>query len=460
MVNAADHGGPAGAGAYLDALTGVRSGKRSFYPEYVRSAQRLEDTVRALDRICRALVRTADGPRPLVESVVQAAADHLQADWLLFAVADGALPAARPRFLLLSGGVLVEDAERFPADACDQLAVLRTRPWEAETRQQGELSVRVSMTLDGEHVGGIAARPALGMDVADTDLAILRVLANQAAVALHNSFLAHATSQLRGQTRKLSAAAQRQAKDLADRNAQLVETQRKLLGALREQVVDDERHRIARELHDSVAQDVLSAGMAIEVCRADVESGDVDAARTVDRLGQARDLTRRAVERLRMSIYALHDVAGDLPGSLPASLEKLSKVHLPSDLTVSTTVRGTAVPLPSEVEHALLRIAGEALFNTVSHTNATRAVLRLQYRSDRVVLTISDDGAGDPAVLRRMLRLSAAADLGGGHRGLANMAARLEPFDGKLSITRSTMGGIALRLEIPAPVTAGTSAVR
>ncbi|MFK4274179.1 sensor histidine kinase, partial [Streptomyces milbemycinicus] len=77
--------------ADLGVLTGLRSGKRSFYPAYVRSAERLERTVEALDGISRALVRTAEGPRALVEAVVRTAAEHLQARWLLLAVADGAL---------------------------------------------------------------------------------------------------------------------------------------------------------------------------------------------------------------------------------------------------------------------------------------------------------------------------------------------------------------------------------
>lgn len=437
--------------AYLDELTGIRSGKRSFYPEYVRSAERLQGTIGALDRISRALVRTAEGPRALVEAVVRAAAEHLQADWMLFAVADGTLQAARPRFLLLTGGELVEDERLFPPDAVEPLHVLRSRPWEAEQQVPGDPGIRVAMTLDGEPVGGIAGRPALDVEVADTDLAILHVLANQAAVALHNSFLVHATTQLRGRTQQLSAAAAQQAKDLATRNAELQATQRRLMNAMQRQVLDDERHRIARELHDSVTQDVLSAGMTIEVCRAELEAAG-QSGQIIDRLNSAKGLTRHAVERLRTAIYALHNVSDESPGSLPALLERLSTVHLPSDLHVSVTVRGAPVPLPGEVEHALLRITGEALFNTVSHTSASRSTVRLSYRADRIVLTISDDGDGDPVLLRRMLRVAAATDLAGQHRGLANMLARAEEFGGNLSIRRSAIGGISLRLEIPLPL--------
>ncbi|MBB3664062.1 signal transduction histidine kinase [Prauserella sediminis] len=429
--------------ADLGALTGVRSGKRSFYPEYVRSAERLENAVRALDRISRALVRTAEGPRELVEAVVHAAAEHLHAEWLLVAVADGALQAARPRFLVLHGGELIDDERSLPAEALPHLHVLRGRPWEAED-EPGDGIVRVSMTLDGEPIGGIAGLPGKTVDVADTDLAILRVLANQAAVALHNSFLLHAATTLRGRTEQLSEAAEQQAKELA-------ETQQRLIESMQRQALDDERHRIARELHDSVTQDVLSAGMTVEVCRAELAASGVHE-ELVDQLSAAKDLTGHAVERLRAAIYALHNGAEEPPGSLPVLLERLSSVHLPSDLKVQVRIAGTPVPLPGEVEHSLLRLAGEALFNTVMHTTADEALVRLQYLPERIVLSISDDGEGDPAQLRRTLKLTAATDLAGVHRGLANMQDRTHELGGTMSIRRSELGGIMLVLDIPLPL--------
>lgn len=439
------------ARADLGALTGLRSGKRSFYPEYVRSAERLEHAVQALDRISRALVRTVEGPRTLVEAVVRAAAEHLQADWLLLAIADGALRAARPRFLLLRGGELIDDEDRLPTVVGEQLDAVRSRPWEVAREPRGPGWVRAPMTLDGEPVGGIVGWPGSEVPVADTDLAILRVLANQAAVALHNSFLFHAAAQLRGRTEQLSEAAAKQARDLAARNAELQETQRRLVEAMQRQALDDERHRIARELHDTVTQYVLSAGMTIEVCRSDLERMGPEARSVAERLAPARDLTQQAVERLRAAIYALHHSSDDPPGSLPVLLKQLSTVHLPSDLKVEVRVAGAPAPLPPEAENSILRLTGEALFNTVAHAQATRSLVHLVYRSDHLRLTVSDDGIGDPATLRRSLRLSSAADLAGRHRGLANMAARARELGGTLTIRRSRLGGISLQLRVPLP---------
>ncbi|MFF4549655.1 histidine kinase [Streptomyces sp. NPDC001435] len=438
--------------ADLGVLTGLRSGKRSYYPAYVRSAERLERTVEALDGISRALVRTAEGPRALVEAVVRTAAEHLQARWLLLAVADGALRAARPRFLLYADDLLIDDESRVPAEVREHLALLRSHPWEAGTPDRGRDWVRAPMTLDDEPVGGIAAAPGPGVEVADTDLAILRVLANQAAVALHHTFLFHAATTLRGRAEELSEAAERQARDLAARSAELAETQARLLEALQRQALDDERRRIARELHDSVSQYVLSAGMTVEVCRAELEALGGPAADIAERLAGAKDLNRQAVERLRAAIYALQHTSQEPAGPLPVMLERLSTVHLTTDLDVRVQVTGSPVPLPPEADQSILRLAGEALFNSATHGKAGRALVRLRYLPEAVVLTVSDDGCGDPAQLRRALRLSTATDLGGRHRGLANMVTRAEEFGGRLSIRRSGMGGVLLRVGIPLPV--------
>ena len=436
----------------LEVLTGLRSGKHSYYPEYVRSAERLEQAVQALDGISRALVRTAAGPRALVEWVVRTATAHLQAEWLLFVVADGVLPAANPRFLAVTGGELVDDEGRLPPEVREHLALLRSHPWEVESPESGQWWVRLSMTLEDEPVGGIAARPGSGLEVAATDCAILRVLANQAAVALHNSFLFHATAELRGRSEQLYDATTRHARDLAARSAELAETQRQLAAALQRQALDGERHRMARELHDSVTQSVLSVGMTIEVCRAELASMGGPAGEIAERLLSAKNLTRHVAEQLRAAIYALHHTAQESPGPLPVMLQRLSTLHRPTDLHVKVMLEGHPIPLPPEVEQSMLRWTGEALFNAVAHGKATRALVRLRYLSDAVALSVSDDGTGDPAHLRRALRLSCMADLSGRHRGLANMLAMAEELDGALSIRRSRSGGVFIRLDIPLPL--------
>ncbi|MDP3892425.1 MAG: sensor histidine kinase, partial [Nocardioides sp.] len=63
----------------------------------------MQQAVRAMDSISRALVRTSEGPRALLEEVARAAAQHLAARWTVLALSDGQLPGARPRFLAVDG---------------------------------------------------------------------------------------------------------------------------------------------------------------------------------------------------------------------------------------------------------------------------------------------------------------------------------------------------------------------
>ena len=428
----------------LAALTGVRSGKGSFYPEYRGVAERLERVVHALETISRALVRTVEGPDTLVRAVVEAAAEHLSAEWVVFALADGALPEARPRQLVLG-----PDGYPHPTDLPLPDAVLAhlagTREGALLEHPDGQAHhTHVPIVLDTQVVGAFTAWTPAQRAIDATDTAVLTILANQTAVALQNSALFTSSNALLERSEQAYAESTRHAAALAERNAELQLTQRQLGVAHRREALDAERHRIARELHDSVTQRVLSAGMQIELCRAEVTDPVV-----VERLGTAKDLTRRAVEQLRTAIYALHH--DDEPGraSLPELLEQLTGVHQPEELGVTVRVEGSPRELGVDVEHALLRIAGEALFNTAVHAGASRAVLRLSYRPDAVAVSVSDDGTGDPERLRRVLALARAADVDGQHRGLANMADRAHELGGVLEIRRARLGGIRVAARIP-----------
>lgn len=429
----------------LERLTGVRSGKGTFYPEFRVAAQRTERVLTALDAISRALVQTVNGPEPLVRAVAEAARTHLNADWVLLALADGALSEARPRHLILDADGVAYSFEglvgaRDPGAALPDAVlnrlndVLRGQLAQFTRPVIESHHAHVPIELDGGVIGAFAAWTPRHRTLDATDEIVMRILSSQTAVALQNCALF-------GTTEALLAQAQA-------RNAQLLTTQRELDAAQRHQVLDSERHRIARELHDSVTQCVLSAGMQIEVCRSDIEKRS-DGADLADRLDLAKTLTRSAVEQLRSAIYALNHPDSAHRSSLPEMLAQLATVHMPEDLQVTLRVIGRRAELPSEVEHALLRIAGEALFNTAMHGNATRATVRLTYRPASVSLAIADDGTGDPDKLRLMLRLADATDVDGHHRGLANMSARAREHGGTFEVGRSRIGGVRVAATIP-----------
>ncbi len=417
----------------LEALTGLRSGKPHYYPEYRTSAERLHRVIQALEGISAALVRTMEGSEALVRAVVEAAADHLTAEWVVFALVEGELPDARPRHLVCGP----RGATAAPPPHVEE-HIEHVRAGDAGgTHEDHQLRhhLHVPIRLDGRVVGGFAAWTPGDREIDDTDHSVLRILAGQTAAALQNcALLDHST--------RLHARTARQAEDLRARNDELTATQAELGAARQREVLDDERHRIARELHDSVTQYALSAGMHIELVRSEIRDDRLRA-----QLDTAKDLTRRAVEQLRSAIYALNEEHAD-GEDLPSMLRRLSGVHMPDELSVEVRIGGKPVALSAECEQSLFRIAGEALFNTAVHGEASRAVVRLGYTCGSVRLTISDDGIGRPEEVRRSLRVASATP-SGEHRGLVNMQARARELGGTVAFRRARLGGLQVQVEIP-----------
>ncbi len=432
----------------LDALTGLRSGKPHYFPEHRTYAERLRRVILALERISAALMHTTEGSEALVRAVVEAAAEHLCADWVVFALVDGELTESRPRHLVRGpDGAEWPDVGAVPAMVREHLlAVLHCAADDDHDHESHRRHLHVPVRLDGRVVGGFVAWTPLNREVDETDGSVLGILAGQTAAALQNCALLDHSARLLARTT-------RQADDLAKRHAELQATQAELGAARQREVLDSERHRIARELHDSVTQYALSAGMHIELARTEVEDP-----RLRIHLDTAKDLTRRAVEQLRSAIYALHHGEGEADEDLPSMLRRLSGVHMPDELRVDVRIGGKPVPLSPDCEQSLFRIAGEALFNTAVHADASRAVVRLAYGGGRVRLTISDDGSGRPEEVRRSLRAASVACRSGEHRGLVNMAARARELDGTLTFRRARLGGLQVQVDIPTPC--ATSAAR
>ncbi|MCF8570647.1 histidine kinase [Gordonia sp. HY002] len=423
----------------LASLVGLRTVKAGHYAQYRGSEARVGRVMLALDGISKALVQTAAGPEALVVAVVETVRDHLGAAWVLFALADGQLVGTGPRHLIAGpdGQILafegVQSAES-PTELPDVVLnrlndVLRGEVAVLHAPIADDHHVHVPVELDGDVVGGLSAWTDAGQRVDPADLTVLRILASQATVALVNS--------------SLFLQVQRRADELADRNDELVRTQRELWAAQRTALLGTERARIARELHDSVGQSVLSAGLQIELCRDDVGGA------AAERIDKAVKLSRDAMEQLRGAIYTLAKSGGPST-SVADTLRELCSLHMPPDVDVTVTVRGRPRELAGDVQHAVLRIAGESLFNAALHAQARRVTVTLEYDGQGVRLLVDDDGIGDPPELRSVLAAAERDDITSGRsRGLVNMASRAAERGGGFAIRRSRLGGIRIAADIP-----------
>src|SRR6516225_11845813 len=157
-------------------------------------------------------------------------------------------------------------------------------------------------------------------------------------------------------------------------------------------LADHERRRLARELHDGAIQEVLAAGLAIDLCLADAPAGSLMYAR----LEHAKRLTATAVRRLRSSLQNLREGIAVADEDLAEMLKRLTAEHAARQLDVSVEVTGAPVPLTRTVRRALFQVARECVFNAALHGGARRAIIRLNYGLGFVSLCVADDGRGNP----------------------------------------------------------------
>ncbi|RFU42385.1 GAF domain-containing protein [Actinomadura logoneensis] len=172
-------------------------------------------------------------------------------------------------------------------------------------------------------------------------------------------------------------------------HAAIAITNARLYEANRELTVVAERNRLARELHDAVAQRLFSLRLTARAASALAER---DPARAVRELDQVERLAADALAELRAVIFELRpaDLADGLAASLRKHVEVLDRAY---GARVVCEADG-AVLLPEEQELVLFRIAQEALHNALRHAGARTVRVRLAPAPDAVVLEIADDGRG------------------------------------------------------------------
>jgi signal transduction histidine kinase len=190
----------------------------------------------------------------------------------------------------------------------------------------------------------------------------------------------------------ITAEQSRRRKDvIAELDATLVENaalHARLVVQAREAGVLDERARMAREIHDTLAQGLTGIVTQLEAAAAD----DPDVRRR--HVDTARALARESLSEARRSVEALAPgrlADAQLPEAIRAMAEDWSQA---ARVAVHVDVTGDPVPLLPEIEVTLFRVAQEALANVAKHARASRAGLTLSYMDDVVVLDVRDDGVG------------------------------------------------------------------
>lgn len=205
-----------------------------------------------------------------------------------------------------------------------------------------------------------------------------------------------------------------------------------------QQATLEERQRIARDLHDTLEQELVGVTMLLDNTAMKLNGDNPQAS---EPLTLARRLLRRAREESRSTIRELRSVTLEQRGLAAAMDELLRPLATMSGAAFECKVTGTPVRLSGTVETHLLRIAQEAVANAAHHSGATTISLHLAYEGSIVSVDVRDDGRGfDPGSM-----LAQA-----GHFGLSGMRERADKIAGQLLIESNPGQGTRIRVQVPA----------
>jgi signal transduction histidine kinase len=213
--------------------------------------------------------------------------------------------------------------------------------------------------------------------------------------------------------------------------------QRQLLAQARQAGVRDERRRMAREIHDTLAQGLTGIVTQLQAAEQAASQSSDGSTGWRHHVGAATRLARESLVEARRSVDALRPEPLEgcrLSEAVAGVAERWSALNgVPAQVTTTGTVR----PMQPEAEFALLRAAQEALANVARHARASRVGLTISYMENEVALDVRDDGIGfDPAVSDRGF-------------GLIAMRQRIAALSGSLQVESEPGGGTAISACVP-----------
>jgi signal transduction histidine kinase/ligand-binding sensor domain-containing protein len=196
-----------------------------------------------------------------------------------------------------------------------------------------------------------------------------------------------------------------------------------------------ERNRIAREIHDTLAQGYVGISVQLEVLAELLRMSKVDAA--AKHLDLTRGYVREGLADARQSIWALRSQdSGET--ALPVKLRRMVESESNHGLESSFSIFGAYRPLPPDPEREILRIAQEAIHNVKKHAGARKLSVQLEYRPLEIALDVRDDGQG----------FAADKAPAPGHYGLTGMHERAAAIGGTLEVTSEPGSGTTVRLRL------------
>lgn len=205
-------------------------------------------------------------------------------------------------------------------------------------------------------------------------------------------------------------------------------------------IQEEERARIARDMHDGVMQ--LVASMRYELKAAKIAVGTVAPARALEKLDAMREVLGEMEQELRHAIYDLHPPALDAVDLVPALSKYTQTFSDVFGVLCEVNITGAPFPLPEPMQVAVFRIIEEALQNVAVHARANTALVNLEFCAGRLCVEVRDNGRGFDSPQWSLTH-------NGSHLGLVSMQERVRSLAGTMEITSMPGAGTCLKFCLP-----------
>lgn len=216
---------------------------------------------------------------------------------------------------------------------------------------------------------------------------------------------------------------------------------RQLIGLKIIMAQEEERKRISREIHDSVAQSIANVVLRAEIAEKMMSKQDIDGVKS--EINELKAHARSGLEEIRKIIFNLRPMALDDLGLIPIMRKFTQDFEEKSKIRTKFRLHGIESRLPSAMEVAVFRLVQEAFTNVLKHAEATFVSLNLTYQSQMVKITIQDNGKGFQ-IESMNAKLST-----GSHFGIIGMRERVDLLEGRFELESIVDGGTKIDMIIP-----------
>lgn len=213
---------------------------------------------------------------------------------------------------------------------------------------------------------------------------------------------------------------------------------------------EDERRRIAREMHDGPAQAMSNVVLKAEICE---KMAEMDMNKAINELKGLKDVVRSCLKDVRRIIYDLRPMSIDDLGLKPTLQKYIESFSQQNKVSVELKVRGEDGRIKdSNIILTVFRVVQECLNNIRKHAQATSVVIQMECVENSITLRIKDDGKGFETS-----KLSEANRDESGGFGLLGMKERVELLEGSFGIDSAIGMGTTIRVQLPYELQGGVA---